>query len=492
MELKAYGKFLDIRNKVDFADTLNKHNQFKRYNGVVKNEGFIDDGTQKYIDMDMHVFMVKRNIKHTANNGEKKRFSFNTPYEIEDLVLFEKLVSHSELDVIKYLYLDYLVEFGDKKKKYQYAKELIETVKKFLDSDKHKEYDKVNVYSRYVDVVVSFKMKNEVKDLMELLIPHFQKLHQNEKYRWMLEYSEFIRLISMKFPAEAKLDDSEQDVLQLLDEVRQFYYSERKDFLAEAFTNEVVNWLKYLGENEDEYISVIFDFAEYLEGLAIEEEPNDKKSSFREAHYLEQAVRIYLDYGNSEKAKELQVRIKNAHGIYTSSEMSSIPFEFGVNIAVLEMVYDLFRGETIEDSFVNFSVNSKYFPSLENVRNSVEERKKNGFLSDMVTRSRFDGDRKIFQEQDYEDKEKFTFYDEYSNNIDENLLSNTVPNYCFFIKFVLVDDLGFNLRNSIAHGLAKLGKFSKYYANIVVYLYFILTLWQWSTSEKTKGDADEE
>lgn len=59
------------------------------------------------------------------------------------------------------------------------------------------------------------------------------------------------------------------------------------------------------------------------------------------------------------------------------------------------------------------------------------------------------------------------------NNIDSDTL--------FLIKYVMVDNLGYNLRNDIAHGLAGADKFSRNVANIVLFLYFILTNLCWET-----------
>ncbi len=62
------------------------------------------------------------------------------------------------------------------------------------------------------------------------------------------------------------------------------------------------------------------------------------------------------------------------------------------------------------------------------------------------------------------------------NNIDNNLL--------YFIKFVMVDDLGYNLRNNIAHGLAGVGMFNYYVSLIVIYMFFMLTNYMWKTNEE--------
>lgn len=73
-----------------------------------------------------------------------------------------------------------------------------------------------------------------------------------------------------------------------------------------------------------------------------------------------------------------------------------------------------------------------------------------------------------------------TFNEFLENNfVKDNIDSDTL----FLIKYVMIDNLGYNLRNDIAHGLAGVDKFNRYIANIVLFLYFILTDLCWETKE---------
>ena len=63
--------------------------------------------------------------------------------------------------------------------------------------------------------------------------------------------------------------------------------------------------------------------------------------------------------------------------------------------------------------------------------------------------------------------------------VKKNIDSDTL----FLIKYVMADNLGYNLRNDIAHGLAGADKLSRDTANIVLFLYFILTNLCWETKE---------
>lgn len=61
---------------------------------------------------------------------------------------------------------------------------------------------------------------------------------------------------------------------------------------------------------------------------------------------------------------------------------------------------------------------------------------------------------------------------------------NIEKNLYFLIKFVMVDEIGYNLRNNVAHGLANLANFNKLIALIIIYLYFQITLYGWKTTQE--------
>lgn len=48
-----------------------------------------------------------------------------------------------------------------------------------------------------------------------------------------------------------------------------------------------------------------------------------------------------------------------------------------------------------------------------------------------------------------------------------------------FLRMLLVDELGLNLRNDVAHGLSKLRDFNEVNANVVLYLFFMLIKFEW-------------
>jgi hypothetical protein len=68
--------------------------------------------------------------------------------------------------------------------------------------------------------------------------------------------------------------------------------------------------------------------------------------------------------------------------------------------------------------------------------------------------------------------------------LEQDFVKTNIPeNFRFFIKYIMVDELGYNLRNNIAHGIASLSEFTKDKCLIVIYAYFMLTLFGWKSTE---------
>lgn len=79
-------------------------------------------------------------------------------------------------------------------------------------------------------------------------------------------------------------------------------------------------------------------------------------------------------------------------------------------------------------------------------------------------------------------KSKTTQHEQNFNDFlrNEFVVSNIEEDFLFFIKYVMVEDTGYNLRNNIAHGLANLDTFNSVMTHVVVYLFFMLTNYNWN------------
>lgn len=68
----------------------------------------------------------------------------------------------------------------------------------------------------------------------------------------------------------------------------------------------------------------------------------------------------------------------------------------------------------------------------------------------------------------------------FSDFINNDFVKNFIrEDFLFLIKYIMLDDLGYNLRNEVAHGLAEMSLFKKSIADMVIYLFFCLTNYAW-------------
>lgn len=68
--------------------------------------------------------------------------------------------------------------------------------------------------------------------------------------------------------------------------------------------------------------------------------------------------------------------------------------------------------------------------------------------------------------------------------LEQDFVKKNIPgNFRFYIKYIMVEELGYNLRNDIAHGLARLSVLTEENCLIVIYAYFMLTLFRWESTQ---------
>lgn len=570
-------KFIELRNKVEFPNTLNIHELFKFYNTIVKTEATLDEETQKFVNMDMQMFLLERKELHTSLE-EGNRFRTDETLGEDRNDFYELMVGESNLDVIKYLYLDYLIEFGDKEKKYLYAKQLSEVIFSIEASYQGDEYELISPLSRLVDVAIRLKLEKETQKTIAILVCRIETLIKRFDYRWILELAQLVRAIGYQKNDMRLTEQQRNIILSAMEESKDYYTKQNHLGVTEGFLIELIQWCKEGGKKK-KINGYQTEIAKAYISKSIEQDGRQEKSYYVEAHFLEQAARVYLNIGNTEDAHKLQVKIKQAYRNYREKEMRKIPFDFDLPQDTFESYYSQFKESTVEESFKKLSLIGYQTP---NVKKALDTAKKNVDKADYIlwgTQTKLADDRKIFEANNREEKILNEMSDVYHNALmthfgiyydytferlrkeglsletlsdricdwmyfdndarvlveiglehywNEDYISSLsilVPQFenclrqffhaggfnttvmrkgnaqqeitfnsflekdyveenieddlLFMIKFVMVEETGYNLRNNIAHGLAKLRDFRKDYAHTVVYLFMQLTRYNW-------------
>lgn len=509
-------------------------------------------------------------------------------FEGERIEFYDKCLNH-EININKKIrYLDYLVDYGERSNKYGYACQLIDLL---IENNKIEDYNNateclnyISKLSRAVNISTSYGM-NEKTSILEVNINDIiSKFVEVKNYRWILEISEQFRYLCYNKKNKRISQDSINSIIEVLEICKEFYKEERNIHLHQSFCYEFHEWIKREESNDPRIRAVLLEIGQAFEDEAEYQGEREEKSYHVKAHFLECAVKHYVNIGARDKVYHLKVKIKEAYKL-GKDEVKEHKYNLDIpNFEEIEAEAERFILENINKSFDIFSRLGiyRFIPKKEEILNTAKKRQANSLIN-LIGISKISNDRKVFDANSDDEREKYFLFEEYNtwlqlmfsimynkiwikleqqglscemvvdritgweciSEIDADIIKVGIERYfnedfisaihilvpkfescfreffswggypttsikksatqheqtfneflendfvkdnidsdiIFFIKYVMVDNLGYNLRNDIAHGLAGADKFSRNIANIVLCLYFILTDLCWKIKE---------
>lgn len=585
--------FLTERNKLDFGDIVSKHDVFTIYNNAVKDNEAWSEKAKKYITYDMQLLLLNRGLMHTTLESNDKRFKYHDGFETNQIKYYEEVVKQTEQPILRFYYYDYLIEYGDKKKAYSRACDLIDTVIS-LDpncSNDENTLDLLDLLSRMIDVIVKYKIIDYRRVAIDLLIKQIKHLVRTEDYRWCLELSQLLYHVAFE-KNEKHLSDEEIDyIINVLEKGKDHYVKGIHMNLIEGFIYTLINWHKALKADRSVMNNLMIEMAKGYELQAIDQDGREKKSKYVEAHFLEYAAQIYLDLGMVAEAKSIQVRIKQAYKEYKENEMHAVPIEFTIKREMYEKYYNIFKDDSLEKTFLRLTYYEYQIPIKRRIEEETKGRLANPSISMLALQTKIGEGRKLFEARSDEERYRNEFNTLYGDELlthfaimydyvwtkliedgltlemlKERIFSwqyfgeeskliieiglehywkgeyvaamcilvpqfensfrqffhagenpttvvrkghtqqeqtfnrflendfvkkNIGEDFLKMIEFVLVDEVGHNLRNNIAHGLSTMRDFGRDYAHTIVYMYFVLTTYHWKLSESEDIEQED-
>lgn len=509
-------------------------------------------------------------------------------FEEERIEFYNKCLE-CEINVNKKIrYLDYLVDYGEKSNKYDYACQLIDLL---IENNNIKDYNNhieclnyISRLSRAINISTSYKMNEKIFILETNINDVISKFVKVKNYRWILEISEQFRYLCYNKKDKRISQDSINSIIKILEICKEFYKEEKNINLHQAFCYEFCEWIKREDSSDPRIKQVLLEIGQAFEDEAEYQGGREEKSYLVKAHFLECAVNYYANIGVRDKVYHLKVKIKEAYRL-AKDEVKEFKYNLDIpNFDEIEEEAERFIFEDIDSSFKVFSRVGiyKFIPKREEIINAAKERQANSLMN-LVGISKISNDRKVFDAISEDEREKYFLFEQYNvwlqlmfsimydkiwikleqqglncemvceritkweymseedakiikvgieryfnedfisaihilvpkfescfreffswggypttsikksatqheqtfNEFLENdfVKNNIDSDTLFLIKYVMVDNLGYNLRNDIAHGLAGEDKFSRNIANIVLFLYFILTNLCWEIKE---------
>lgn len=386
----------------------------------------------------------------------------------------------------KIRYANYCFQYCEKNQKYKYAMQICQLLCEHL-KDITFGHECIVSFSRLFELGLSFSNKDIIQKLDGVVDELISRDYSQEDYLYLLSISRIVAGNIAKNKNDFIKDETQEKFVNIIEEMTEYYFQRGDYSLYRNCCPNYMDWLKIL-KRQDEIDVVLLKIGEsYV--LDADKEGN---SNLVKAEFYQLAAKHYANIGEREKVYHLKVKIKNAFkDAGSSGEFKTISTTQSVSVEQLEKETKNFFKESIEDTFATVSHSSDFVINMDETQKEIIAVGINRFFEDdyvsalHVLVPQFESYFRTFfewggfpttslknnglqHEQNFND---FLRQDFVRESLDENLL--------FMIEFVMVEQLGKNLRNNIAHGLSDIKVFRKNNCLMVVYLFWLITAIKW-------------
>jgi hypothetical protein len=494
-------------------------------------------------------------------------------FEEERKYFYKSRLSNSNLFILRYRYLSYLIEFSLKKERYQFAKIFCNEVGQFLINRKLS-FDYKIMFERLIEVSLRFNLMDSLKNtksliykmICEVSVEYISVISKENEFDCDILYlSEILYMFKNKLGL--LIDPTTKDMLILKLES----YKKMSELCSkEPFLSELLKWAHYYNNNVAKRVK---EYGKYYEELA----ESQDMLLFKIAQY-ELALKLYRDNGLKDEAACMKVKVKKTHRELAESNQVQpislsleIPREFNeqmeqifiaftedltpanINYCVLRLTHDIFmppinltdakvklnnanfvsilttlnvssNGKSIfitnnaEDwekyyiadvykvtldylfqtfrriwyAFINAGMDANSIYQIIQARDFISSDQKEilkcgidrMFAEDYISTlhiivPQFEGAfRRFFEYYGFPTTNvafDITQKEQTFNEFIENDFVRSLPSkYLYMIRFIMIDKLGLNLRNEIAHGLIELRSINQMHAFMVMHLLIVL------------------
>lgn len=595
MVYKEYNKFVLENNIIGQSDNIKQIST--NFKSILHNSKKLDNDIIRLITWDYELFSCAEIVNENRESNQPflcPCIVYSDGYKFPDLYKFEnervKFYKERKENVCnnyaKIRYLNYLIDFGIKKEKYIYAKELCNELLIYLNSELCLNKLLTSI-SRVIEISMSFKIKEIVLKLDSIIYKVFAREYSHADDFLILGLARDI--VDIKNKDDFLMTETSKIIIEKLENLSEHYYDLKDLATFRSFSCVLLNWYKFMKFKDKENNELCRHGDSF-----IQDSKNKKKSYFERAYFLELAIEFFIKHGFKEKIYEAKVNLKELYK-NASKEVNVERVKLDIDNKIIEEELKLFiTGDTVED-FSNFCkalfilseesskgklLAEKIFPSREKSLECAKKRLFNNPYYEIISSCKMTKSRKIFETKNKDDYLKLFEYDDYNmhlqlminlfyNNIWYKLINegltcemlieriiswkyldeddtyiitcgikrffendyisaihilvpkfenifreffsyggfattsikhnitqheqnfndfllndyvkeNISNKFIDLIKFIMVEDLGYNLRNNIAHGLTTIDIFNQNTANIIILLFIILTQYEWN------------
>lgn len=345
----------------------------------------------------------------------------------EHFKYYEKRLIETENVFLKVRYSDFLFEYDNNKiskNKYEISQYLLsgllEIINYYYRTGENYQY--ISAVARLVEVSLSMGDEEKIKKAVLLIFERLIEWNHKMEYRWTLELSEILRMVlSSKFK-EIVLHESPAFIIEVLENARKEYLEEKEYNLYRIFCEELIEYSKLNLISLEEKNKLQLEIGRSYE-LESENQPRGHNNSLLiKAHFLELAMRHYVNIGEKELINDMKILIKQTYEQYAQSdEMITISMPLEIPSDIIDSVVSRYISSNIQTTLDKLSYSNEFIPKVSEIEKQVINNEEEFPFYALISRGIISDGKKVDHTFTDGDSENINFVSNYMLNLNINL-----------------------------------------------------------------------
>lgn len=337
----------------------------------------------------------------------------------EQFKYYEQRLVQTENIFLKVRYADFLFENKNNsltKNKYQISQYLLcglmEISKYYQNSKEYREY--FLTMARMIEVSQLMNNKEKLKESIESIDLRIIEWNNEAQYGWIIKLSELLREVLNKKHSKLVPKDAQNHIVNVLRSAKKKIFNTKEYELYRLVCTELVHYHKFNLISSTDKRDLQLEIGESYELEGEYQQGRENKSLGVKALYLDNAMEIYSDIGESQKIKEMKVLVKKTYEqLDQSDEVKAISFSTKISPECIDKIIEPYISSDLQKNLDRISLSNSFIPKINEIKSQIAKLPKDTPLLDQITKNTLSDDRKIEQASTKEEIENHNFINHY-------------------------------------------------------------------------------
>lgn len=313
---------------------------------------------------------------------------------------YERRLEETHNLFLKLRYSDYLFEYGHKRtimNKYEISKYLLSALIEIIECY-NETCNYFSLLARLVQVSLLMGNKEKLAKSFELMNKQINECDNNTECSYLLNHFQLIREILTSKYSEVVSQYDMGKLKRTLNENLDNYWENKNYEGYRKLVEELIEYSEIIPFENINIIALKNDIGKTYELEAEYQQGRAKKSLLVKLGFLEKAMKLYKEIGNTEKVNEMKIRIKKNYEEYEKSDEMNL-IEIPISISILKKYIDQsvesIISSNIQNSLDNIAYSDYFIPNISQIEKQFYNFKKEYPLQSLIPISILSGGKKV-------------------------------------------------------------------------------------------------